>query len=49
MSKGNIIFYDDDKILVNQFDELMIGSGFEIKKYSDFDVLQKILLFRAIY
>ena len=41
MNKGNIIFYDDDKILVNQFDELMIGSGFEIKKYSDFDVLRK--------
>jgi hypothetical protein len=41
MSKGKIVFYDDDQTLVNQFDELMSESGFEIIKYSDFNTLRK--------
>lgn len=41
MNKGKIIFYDDDDVIIRQFNELMEESGFELKNYSDLDVLRK--------
>lgn len=41
MSKGKIIFYDDQPEIIDQFEALMQDSEFEIKKYSDLDDLRK--------
>ena len=51
MSKGKIIFYDDDPDMISQFEKLMEESDFEIIKYTDLDVLVRDLdnddLFKA--
>jgi hypothetical protein len=43
MSKGKIIFYDDDPDMISQFEKLMTDSGFEIVKYTDLNALRKDL------
>jgi hypothetical protein len=43
MSKGKIIFFDDESDIINQFEKLMAGSGFEIVRYTVLDDLKKDL------
>jgi len=40
MSNGRIIFFDDDKDIINQFEELISESDFSVIKYNDIESLR---------
>ncbi len=43
MTKGKILFYDDDAVIISQFTELMNDTSFEIISFTDLDVLRKAI------